>query len=130
MARRKAKAPIAEVKPEPTTIASMQDKTINDIVRNLEDEISELDYIVQGLENHEPYNRMVRMFEKNKQVVDDNWHLVGDPMKLQEFRVTKMAADTLVNFIPRLKNDIEKMRIELTKIANPKELINKDYDGE
>lgn len=118
------------VKPVETPIKSAQDTTIGEFTASIKEQIAELDYIVQGLKTHEPWLRAVKMFAQNKQVVDDNWHLVADMAKLQEFRITKMAADTLVYFVERLEGDIQKLRIELAKIENPNELVNKDYDGE
>lgn len=132
VARRKQRVQQEQVKvvEEKKPIESAQNQTIGEFTASIKEQIAELDYIVQGLKTHEPWLRAVKMFEQNKQVVDDNWHLVADPIKLQEFRITKMAADTLVYFVPRLEGDINKLRVELAKIENPNELMHKDYDGE
>ena len=101
--------------------------------RELEEElirrIDEGGYIVNGLEKHEPYLKLIEIFKQTRQQIDDTWHLVSDPAKLSELRVTKFAANTLIDFIPNLKGDVDRFQQELVKLQNPDEFVNKDYDA-
>ena len=68
--------------------------------------------------------------ERGKQAVDEHWHEISDPVKLQEWRVQKFAYQYLLNLKQQYEDDLKTAKIELEKIQNPKREINKDYDNE
>lgn len=90
--------------------------------------IDEMTFIIEGLENHEPYKKVIESWKRTVTALDAHWHLEGNPQKLHEMRVTKMASMELINYIEFLKQDREKLYMELAKIQNPDDIVNKDYD--
>lgn len=107
------------------TTAQKDEKELED---DLIERIARLTFIIGGLDGHEPFEEVIRMFSQTRKTIDDNWHLVSDPAKLSELRMTKMAVNTLIDFIPNLKVDKQRLQDELMKIQNPDDIINKDYD--
>ncbi len=98
----------------------------NEVVKRIE----ELSYIVNGLENHDPFIRLLKLWEGTKKSIDDTWHLVGDFNKLAELRITKMAAVDLIRIVPNMKHDLEMLQKQLIELDNPDQNIKKDYDEE
>lgn len=90
--------------------------------------IEELSYIVSGLENNDAFNRLIKVWEETKKVIDDNWHLQTDQVKLMELRITKLSALNLINMIPNMKNELSKYQKEFEELKNPDSIIKKDYD--
>jgi len=109
---------------------SLSEKTIAEYENDLVRRIDELSYIINGLENYGPYSRVVEMFKVTRTSIDDNWHLIADPVKISELRMTKYAVNTLIDYIPSLKQDLEKLQVELVKLQNPDDVINKDVDND
>lgn len=103
-------------------------KTIEEYEEQLLAKIEELSYTLNGLENHGPFLRIVENWKSTSQLINDSWHLVSDPIKLHEMRVTKMAALELINTVELLRQDLEKAKTELAKIHHPDDIINKEYD--
>ena len=92
-------------------------------------QIGSLELIVNGLENYEPYQKLIEIYKANIAVADDAWHLT--PENSQEFRDLKnkkMAAEYVVMEIPTMKLHIQKLQEELVKIQNPDMFVDKDYD--
>ena len=108
---------------------TLSQKTIEQYEEELINRIKDASFIINGLDNYGPYNKIVDMFKENRQYIDDHWHLVNDPAKINELRISKMACNTLINFVSNLKMDREKFQIELGKLTNPDDIINKDYDN-
>lgn len=110
--------------------ANPTEKSMHQLEEELISRVAELSYIVNGLEGHEPYQKMVASFLRTRESIDANWHLISDPLKLQELRVTKYAVEELINYIPNAKADLERCQLELGKLQNPDDVVNKDYDPE
>ena len=108
---------------------SVSEKTQEQYEEELLKRIEDATYIITGLENYAPYNKVIDMFKENRSFIDDNWHLVHDPMKLAELRMAKMAYNTLIEYIPNLKNDREKFKVEFAKLNNQDDVILKDVDN-
>jgi len=106
-------------------------QTMNNI-QELEEElivrIERMRFIISGLEGYKPFEEVLEMFRETRKNIDENWHLLNDITKLNELRMTKMAVNTLIEYIPNLKNDLNRYQEELIKLQNPDEIINKDYD--
>jgi len=92
--------------------------------------IADCHTVIDGISNNSAWKVVVRDLTKNKELIDNNWHLVNDEKKLTEFRVTKFAVVQLLNTIENYKNDLKAAEVELRKLDNPDKEIVKDYDGE
>lgn len=92
--------------------------------------LSELSFMVNGLENHEAYATLLRNFEESARLIDSAWQSETDPARLNQMRITKLAAMTLLEFIPQAKEEMDKIQAELAKIENPEEAVHRDYDPE
>lgn len=106
------------------------DKTAQQLEEELIKRIETKSFIVNGLENHEPYLRAIESFRSTRDSIDQTWHLVMDFNKLQELRMTKMAANSIINFVSDMKFDLDKLQSELVKLRNPGDMVDKDYDSE
>lgn len=111
-------------------IEETQDRTQEQMEKELIARIAKSNMVIQGLENHGPFKTVMEDFKGTIEMIDNSWHLVGDPAKLNEFRVTKMAAISLVNCLDGYKFDMKKATEELAKIQNPDKLVSRDYDPE
>lgn len=109
-----------------STIASQ--KTEQDFENFLVAQVDELNFIIDGLENNPSFNMLVDKWKKTNESLDNSWHLLNDPIKFNEARITKFAAMELINCISTLKNDLARAETELFKLRNPGEFINKDVD--
>lgn len=100
---------------------SLSERTIEQHEEVLTKHIEYCTYIITGLENYAPYQKIVDVFRENAKSIDDSWHFVNEPAKLEQLRVAKMAYMTLIDYIPNLKMDRHKFQSELTKIQDPEE---------
>lgn len=96
--------------------------------RFLLNKIEDLRSIVTGLENHAPFLKLIEMWKETRDRIDDNWHFITDPVKMNEARITKFAANDLINIIDIMKSDLSRAEIELYKLQHPDEHIQKDYE--
>lgn len=106
------------------------EKTLVDYEEELVRRIEDLSYIITGLENYGPYNKAIDMFKQTRSAIDETWHLVTDPVKFSELRMTKFAANSIIDYVQNLKSDLDKLQVELVKLRAPEEFVNKDYDTE
>lgn len=106
----------------------VQQKTILDVKKELTNRVEELSPIVNGLENYEPYRQLLKLWDNTNKIADNSWHMTFDPQKLNELRITKYAALALINTIPNMKDELNRIQEELVKLNNPDLMVNKDYD--
>jgi hypothetical protein len=106
----------------------------NDAVNKRKDElitkIDECTRVVREVENSDGWKIILRDFERQQKMIDDNWQSIFDKEKLDQLRVTKFATKTLLDLIETYKHDLEVAKEELHKINNPNTILNKYYDGE
>lgn len=105
-------------------------KTHLELEKELTDRINQLSPIVNGLENHEPFRQLLKLWSDTERIADSSWHLLQDPAKLNELRITKFSALALVNAVPNMKHELEKLQEELIKLRNPDLMILKDVDND
>lgn len=98
-------------------------------IESLQQRISKCNRIVSGLENSAAFIEMIEDFKETKNKIDDNWHLVKEQENLDQMRITKLAIVSIINTIQNYKHDKELAYAELTKLQNPNEMVNKDYDN-
>jgi hypothetical protein len=82
------------------------------------------------VDGSEAWKIIFKDFERQRQLIDDNWQGVFDAKKLDELRITKLAVKSLLDLIATYKHDLEVAKDELHKINNPNAVLNKYYDGE
>jgi len=92
--------------------------------------IDECQTVVKELENSTAWKIIIKDLEMQRKLIDDNWHLVTDEKKLQEFRITKFAIMQLLNTKYKYEEDLKATQEELEKFDNPNKEISKDYDNE
>ena len=105
-----------------------QNKTLAEVEESFVKRIEELSYLVNGLDNYDPYLKAIDRFKQTRDDIDRNWHLVMDKNKLDEIRLSKMAANSIINFVNDLKYELEMLQKELIMLRNPDLVVNKDYD--
>lgn len=86
--------------------------------------------IFEGLQGYTPFLMMLDDFKDTIKSIDDGWHLFTDINKLNELRITKFAAVSIINVLDNYKHDLVRAQEELVKLQNPDKIVNKDYDGE
>jgi hypothetical protein len=105
-----------------------KDKTLLEAEESLVGRIEELSFIINGLEHYGPYLKLIETFKDTRDKIDASWHLVMDLNKLNELRISKMAANSIISYVEDLKYDLERVQSELVTLRNPEQLIHKDYD--
>lgn len=91
--------------------------------------IERCNFIINGLENHEPFRAIMADFLQTIKNIDGAWHLMSDINRLNELRVTKLAAVSIVNCLDNYKFDLEKSTKELAELQNPDKVIQRDVDN-
>lgn len=111
-------------------VQQLSDEKKQEIERFLVTKVESLRFMVTGLENHQPFLKLVEMWAETEKQLDANWHRIHDPIKLMEARATKFSAQELTNIIEYMRSDLTRAEIELEKLRNPDNYVNKDYDTE
>lgn len=95
------------------------DKTAEIVEEELIKEIEKSRSILDGLSNNESYRMLVDDFKKAAEEIDSVWHLHSDINKLNELRITKFAANTLINALDSYKHTLDKaiQRLEVLRNA-------------
>ena len=109
-------------------VKSPSDRTLEEFELALVKDIAERQLILDGLDGNQAYERVIESFKRTACDIDARWHTVNDPNILIEMRITKMAAVELINYLDYVRSDLERLRMELAKIKNPDDIINKYND--
>ena len=104
--------------------------SLNDPQEVLAARIAECEQVLNHWSSCAALSVITADLERGKQAVDEHWHEISDPVKLQEWRVQKFAYQYLLTLKQQYEDDLKTAKIELEKIQNPKREINKDYDNE
>ena len=110
--------------------ATVSQRTVSEYEEQLVSEIGRLSFIVNGLKDYEPYQKLVEMMEEIIRGLDDSWHIIPDPQKLHEARVTKLGLEAVVHFLDHRQAELTRLQTQLVKLQNPDEFIDKDVDNE
>lgn len=115
----------------------VEDKTLVETHNSVEKIVNELtattsrcSLIINGLENNESFNMLLDDFKKQREIIDNNWHLIDDPLKLNQLRITKFAALSLINSLDNYKHDLHKAQQTLAEIQAPDKVQGSYYDHE
>lgn len=90
------------------------DQVENDLIR----EIEKCRNIVDGLENNPSYQLLVADFKEAADQIDSVWHLTFDQGKLNEMRITKFAANTLVEALNSYKFSLQRAKEQLESLKD------------
>ncbi len=99
-----------------------------ELERFLLNKVENLRSIVTGLEDNDSFKKLISMWAEHEERLDSCWHMLYDPLKIQEARATKYAYSELVNILDHLRGDLTRSEIELEKLRNPDKYVQKDYD--
>ena len=106
----------------------MPEKSIEQVENEYLEKIAQCNLVITGLENNDSFKQVLKDFDAQRRMIDDNWQYISDPAKLEEMRITKLAVLSLLNIIDNYKHDLQKAQEELVKVRNPDTIINKDWD--
>lgn len=105
-------------------------KSKETIQNDLNARITRCSAIINGLENYEPFKMFLDDFKAQKDLIDNNWHLITDEKQLMQFRVTKFATLSLLDSIENYKHDLKKCQQDLTALLEPDKVQGSYYDHE
>lgn len=68
-----------------------------------------LQYIINGLKDHEPFHLLLEEKKEAVKFSDANWHLIdiNDKDRLLELKYNKLAAERFVNAIDELQQELD-----------------------
>lgn len=94
--------------------------------------ISRNSQVVNELDNSAAWRLIKEDFEKEKERIDNTWHLVPDEKKeqLMELRVAKMAIMQILAMNESYRYDLLKAQEQLSKEAISPEFANSENYGE
>lgn len=93
-------------------------RTLDQIENDLIKEIEKCRIIIDGLENNDGYKTLVADFKQASDEIDSVWHLQQDLSKLQEMRITKFAAQTLVQALDSYKFSLKRAQEQLEQLKD------------
>ena len=93
-------------------------RTTEQIENELIEEIEKCRSICDGLKDNQAYKDMVADFKKAADEIDAVWHLQPDINKLHEMRITKFAANSLVNALDSYKYSMDRAKEQLEKLKD------------
>lgn len=96
-------------------------KTAEQLRSELLVEVEKCRSIIGGLENNDSYKHLVADFKRASDELDSVWHLTFDLDKLNQMRITKMAAQTLIGALDSYKYTLEKAKEQLERLEDGQE---------
>lgn len=86
--------------------------------------------VVNFLSEGGAWNIVLDDFKAQIKELDDTWQFVKDDQQMYQFKVTKMAAMSVVNLIDTYRLNSQRASEELKTLLNPDKSIQKDTDNE
>ena len=86
--------------------------------------------VINGLSGNSAWDIVLEDFGNQVKELDANWQFVNDDKKMYEFKVTKMAAMSVINLIDNYKFNLQRATSELKALVDKKNTIAKDVDDE
>lgn len=96
-------------------------KTLNQIESELIQEITKCRTIVDGLKNNDAYKLLVGDFIQAANEIDNVWHLQQDLNRLSEMRITKLAAQTLIQVLDGYESSLNRAKEQLERLSDKDE---------
>ena len=88
-------------------------RDLDQVESDLINEIEKCRRIYDGLNNNDAYKELVADFKHAADEIDSVWHLQPDINKLQEMRITKFAAQSLINALDGYKGAMDRAKAQL-----------------
>ena len=101
-----------------------------DYLSKLTNRMNECEEVVRHLETCPAFSVIIKDLNFQKELIDNNWHLTNDEVKLKEFRITKFAIMHLLNLRNKYSDELIQAKAEFEKLNNTDKVILKDYDTE
>lgn len=93
-------------------------RTLDQVEADLIKEIEKCRTILSGLENNASYDALINDFKQAVAEVDSVWHLTFDQAKLNEMRITKFAANTLIGALDSYKFSLQRAKEQLETLKD------------
>lgn len=106
------------------------EKTVDELKQEKVKQLSRCEIVLSQLTNNPAWQIVIEDFTKQKQMIDDNWHLVADDNRLKELRVTKMAIQALITAVQNYAADKDRLTREIHELNNPDTVVPLDYDSQ
>lgn len=78
-----------------------QDQSIDD----LQAELNKVDFVLNGLENYEPFDKFIEFFKDAAKATDDEWFKLASSKDdlFQDLKAHKLAYNSVLQFIDSMK---------------------------
>jgi hypothetical protein len=108
----------------------VQEKNPNEYRDELVARIAECSEVVRGLDGNRAWQIVLGDLDRQRKLIDDNWHMLIDDKKIAEARITKFAVMHLFNLKQSYEEDLKNATEQLKALDDEKGTIIKDYDNE
>lgn len=95
------------------------DVVLEQVENDLMKRIDSLRFIITGLENHEPYLKLLEIWRETERDIDLRWHLIDDVKQIIMAKGLKFSARELITSLDNMRDELVKCEIELAKLRNP-----------
>ena len=86
--------------------------------------------VINGLNGNDAWAIVLEDFGNQCKNLDSNWQFVNDEKKMYEFKITKIAAMSVVNLVDNYKFNLQQATQALKETVDHKNNIEKDTDNE
>lgn len=94
----------------------MHNRPSEELEKDLIGNIEKARQVIDGLEGNASYQLLINDFKDTAEKIDSVWHLQFDMGKLNEMRITKMAALSIVNALDGYKYDLQRASEQLARL--------------
>lgn len=105
-------------------------ESLDDTLSRLHDRKNKCETVISELKESEGWRILIEDLSRTRQELDDHWHLIdpkSDEKKLNEFRVTKLAINTLINTVNTYTEELDRVNSEIEHSENPDKFQTSDY---
>lgn len=124
-----------KLKPRKKRVIKKKDKAIP--LPQLDDEesvhmrrLEECERVINELDNLTVWKIVCKDLEVQRQMLDDNWQEINEPLKLQKARELKFATLHILNLKQKYQEELESIQKLLGLMKNTENEVIKDYDLE
>ena len=92
--------------------------------------LEECERVINELDNLTVWKIVCKDLEVQRQMLDDNWQEIHEPLKLQKARELKFATLHILNLKQKYQEELESIQKLLGLMKNTENEVIKDYDLE
>ena len=92
--------------------------------------LEECERVINELDNLTVWKIVCKDLEVQRQMLDDNWQEINEPLKLQKARELKFATLHILNLKQKYQEELESIQKLLGLMKNTENEVIKDYDLE